>query len=116
MGANQGVNGILGQRVKELRRQLGCTREQLAEQIGVSTRFLADVESGKVGVSLGTLTKLCRALYTSADYLLGMAQLNQEQRDYMEVQRRVQQIPAEYLAPFLKITDAYLQALCKKGE
>lgn len=51
---------------------MNMTREKLAEKIDVSPRFLADVESGKVGVSLLTLKNLCIALSTSADYLLGL--------------------------------------------
>ena len=47
------------------------TREKLAEQIDVSPRFLADVESGKIGVSIQTLKALSIALNKSCDILLG---------------------------------------------
>lgn len=65
------INLTLGKRVNFLRKNLKITREKLAETIDVSPRFLADVESGKVGVSMKTLKNLCLALSTSADYLLG---------------------------------------------
>lgn len=66
------VNVTLGERVRARRNMLKITRETLAEKIGVSTRFLADVESGKVGVSIETLRNLSAALNISSDYLLGI--------------------------------------------
>ena len=66
------INKTLGERINLLRKNLNITREKLAEKVDVSPRFLADVESGKVGVSLLTLKNLCIALSTTADYLLGL--------------------------------------------
>ena len=66
------INKTLGERINLLRKNLNMTREKLAEKIDVSPRFLADVEGGKVGVSLLTLKNLCIALSTTADYLLGL--------------------------------------------
>lgn len=45
------VKVTVGERTRLRRNAIGLTRERLAELIGVSPRFLADVESGKVGVS-----------------------------------------------------------------
>lgn len=72
MSSDPKLNLPLGQKIKALRAEQGITRERLAEQVGVSARFLADVEAGKVGLSLPTPVNLCRALGTSADYLLGL--------------------------------------------
>lgn len=66
------VNIILGERIRLGRKTNNLTREKLAELIDVSPRFLAEVESGKVGVSLQTLKNLSIALSTSTDYLLGL--------------------------------------------
>ncbi len=66
------INVILGERVKQQRWRNNMTRETLAERINVSPRFLADVEAGKIGVSIQTLKTMSVALKTSADYLLGL--------------------------------------------
>lgn len=66
------VNVTLGERVKLVRNSNKITREKLAEMIDVSPRFLAEVEAGKVGVSLQTLKNLSMALSTTSDYLLGL--------------------------------------------
>lgn len=66
------VNMILGERIKLGRKANGITREKLAEQVDVSPRFLAEVEAGKVGVSLQTLKNISVALSASTDFLLGL--------------------------------------------
>ena len=66
------VNIILGERIKIGRKANNFTREKLAEMIEVSPRFLAEVESGKVGVSLQTLKNISASLSVSSDYLLGL--------------------------------------------
>ncbi|MGN1318666.1 MAG: helix-turn-helix domain-containing protein, partial [Lachnospirales bacterium] len=72
MAENKEVNLVLGENIKNIRKKNSITREYLAELIGVSPRFLADVEGGKVGVSISTLKKICKALNVSSDYLLGL--------------------------------------------
>lgn len=69
------VKVTVGERTRLRRNALGLTRERLAELIGVSPRFLADVESGKVGVSLATLKRMCTALECTADFLIGNDQI-----------------------------------------
>lgn len=71
------VNVILGERIRLGRKANNLTREKLAELIDVSPRFLAEVESGKVGVSLQTLKNISIALSVSTDYLLGLGSENQ---------------------------------------
>lgn len=91
-----------------LRAEQGITRERLAEQVGVSARFLADVEAGKVGLSLPTLVNLCRALGTSADYLLG---LTGEPSPWEELGARLRQTDPRYLPGLRKVVQAYLEAV-----
>ncbi len=71
------VNVILGERIKLGRKANNLTREKLSELIDVSPRFLAEVEAGKVGVSLQTLKNISVALSASSDYLLGLDNENE---------------------------------------
>lgn len=96
MDERKEINAILGGRVRAARQQAGYTREKLAELISVSARFLADVESGSVGVSLSTLTMLCRCLNVSADYLLGLS--DGTELDRMRLHGMVDGIGSDYLA------------------
>lgn len=91
------LNITLGNRIKQVRKQQKITRETLSEKIDVSSRFMADVESGKAGVSLSTLKKLCKALGVSADFLLGITQ-QVEPSNYLEqIITRLNQLDPQYL-------------------
>lgn len=61
----------LGERVLELRRRRGISRETLAGKSGLSTRFLAEVESGRGNISLTRLQNLCVALEIPLATLVG---------------------------------------------
>lgn len=52
----------LGQRIKYLRKRKGLNQEQLAEMIGLSTRGLGNVETGRNFMALSNIEKLIDAL------------------------------------------------------
>ncbi len=62
-----------GKRVTELRKNLGYSREHLAELSELSISFLADIENGKKDMTVHTLRKIASALMTSPDYLVNGA-------------------------------------------
>ena len=61
-----------GARVRQRRRAMKLTQEQLAEQIGISASFLGHIERGSRVLSMDTLLKLCCALRATPNELLGM--------------------------------------------
>ena len=91
------LNITLGNRIKQIRKQQKITRETLSEKIDVSSRFMADVESGKAGVSLATLKKLCKTLGVSADFLLGITQQGEPSNCLEQIITRLNQIDPQYL-------------------
>jgi len=62
----------LGARVRQRRRTMKLTQEQLAEQIGISASFLGHIERGSRVPSVDTLLELCRVLHATPNELLGM--------------------------------------------
>ena len=54
----QNIN--IGQRFREAREVKGWTREQLAEKIGLSVQFIADLELGNSGIRLDRFAALCQ--------------------------------------------------------
>jgi XRE family aerobic/anaerobic benzoate catabolism transcriptional regulator len=52
----------LGGRVRALRTERAWTRRQLAEESGLSERFMADLEAGKANISVVNLGQLAEAL------------------------------------------------------
>ena len=60
----------IGKRLREKREQAGYTREQFAELCDISSRFVANIESGTSSLSLDTLLSFCLILSCSSDSLL----------------------------------------------
>ena len=64
---------LMGQRIKQARKEKRLTQIELAELAGVSASFLGHIERGSRIASIETLCSLCRALNVSSDYLLGLS-------------------------------------------
>lgn len=60
----------IGKRISDRRRQIGMTQEKLAEIVGLSLQSISCIELGKKGARPENLMNICRALETSADYIL----------------------------------------------
>lgn len=63
-------NQEIGKRIRELRELQNYTREDLAEKINISAKFLYEIEMGKKGFSAKTLYKISKALSVSSDYIM----------------------------------------------
>lgn len=61
---------MLGDKVKQLRKKIGITQQELAASIGLSQSAIGMIEGNKQGASKDTLIKLAHALNTTVDYLL----------------------------------------------
>lgn len=59
-----------GKRIRKLREIRGVSREEFAERIGISSKFLYEIETGKKGFSAQTLSLVAEGLDTSCDYIL----------------------------------------------
>lgn len=59
----------IGRRISSQRRALGLSRMELAEAIGVTAKFISDIEYGDKGMSIQTFYKLVQVLGVSSDFL-----------------------------------------------
>ena len=66
------INAELGKRIRERRKSMGLSLENLAEMIQRSDRCIQNIESGSNSTTTVTLYKLASALEVSIDYLLGL--------------------------------------------
>lgn len=62
----------LPKKISHRRKLQGFTQTQLAQSVGITQAFLAEIEKGRKRPSIEVLEKLCDALGCSADYLLGI--------------------------------------------
>lgn len=61
----------LGKRVREVRHARGLTQEGLAEQLGVTPRYLAGIERGERNLTLDSVDGLAKQLEVTGLSLLG---------------------------------------------
>ena len=66
----QSENAVFGLRIRTIREKQKLSREKLAELANISTQFLADIETGKKGMTVVTLKKICSALHISSDLIV----------------------------------------------
>lgn len=53
----------VGQRIKELRNQIGISQEALANKAEIDRTYVTDVENGRRNISIENLEKLVNALH-----------------------------------------------------
>ncbi|MCG3206386.1 MAG: hypothetical protein KCHDKBKB_03122 [Elusimicrobia bacterium] len=59
----------LGERIKELRKKLGMTQEDLAFKVGVDRSYMGFVERGEKNPTVATISKISKSLKVSLSEL-----------------------------------------------
>ncbi len=62
----------MGQQIRDKRKLMGMTLEELAERLDVTVSFMGHIERDTRAPSVDTLKKICIVLDLSADDLLGI--------------------------------------------
>ena len=70
MKNEQELKNVFGENIKNRRKRMGLTQEQLAEKAGVSKNTISDIETGEKFVYADTLVLLAQALETEVYELL----------------------------------------------
>ncbi len=60
----------MGERIRKARECKGFSQESLAALLGITPKFVRDIECGNKGISMKNFVLLIQVLDTSADYLL----------------------------------------------
>ena len=64
-------NNVLGNKIKEVRKELRLTQEQLSKRMGISRSTLRDIETGKYKhINLELIDKLSKATNKPTSYFL----------------------------------------------
>jgi transcriptional regulator with XRE-family HTH domain len=61
-GSMKTTRQLLGARIKEIRRLRELSQEQLAEKVGLDSKFISKIEVGRSSPSLETIENIARAL------------------------------------------------------
>lgn len=97
----------IGQRIKELREEIGMNQQDLADRLGVLRPTISQMENGDRKIVAEELIKLSEILNTSVQYLMGLVDrpeiVLQERREKMiKPQMRIN-VPAKNLDKFKEV-------------
>jgi transcriptional regulator with XRE-family HTH domain len=96
----------VGDRIREIREELGLTLDKLADKTGISKGFLSDVETGKRDISSEYLLKIADAVGASLDYLL-----RGENSTPSSTRQKAVEIPSELSQAAQQLKLSYAQTL-----
>lgn len=116
---------VLSERIKGLRVLIGKTQDQLAEDVGSSSATISNWERNTANPDPEQILKLVAALKTSSDYLLGITDNSQLQRqepstlsqiDYEIEQLRKMKESLKKKAIYNKVEEYVDQLMAKPAE
>jgi transcriptional regulator with XRE-family HTH domain len=96
----------VGDRIREIREELGLTLDKLADKTGISKGFLSDVETGKRDISSEYLLKIADVMGASLDYLL-----RGENSTSTSARQKAVEIPPELSEAAQQLKLSYAQTL-----
>lgn len=64
------LNVKIGNQIRIAREAAGLTQDRFAELVSLATKNVSDIERGVVGISVGTLIRICETLSISSDSIL----------------------------------------------
>lgn len=105
----------IGLRIRNCRKSLKLTQEELAEKIDVSSHYIYEIEKGLKTMSLGILKQISQTLQVSTDYIIFGIDTTQIQKNTPELSDRLylltREIPIEKRETVANILDVILPNL-----
>ena len=66
---------MIGNKIKEKRKNLGLTQSELAEKVGLSRNYISELENNRYVPSVRTLTRLARVLKMNLNFLKELSEI-----------------------------------------
>ena len=102
------VKGLIGIRIKELRRAKNLTQEELAEGSSISAKYLSSIERGNENPTLDTFIRLADALKVE---MWELFEFSQEGKSVEEIRMVIIDLILNSDAQRLKIAAKIIKAL-----
>lgn len=84
---------LIGQRIRNLRTEQNLSQAQLADSLGISARYLGEVEAGRRNMSFAILYALANRLAIPLHELLNFANLQNRENTINEINRYLERMP-----------------------
>lgn len=96
-------NLLIGRKIMELRKKQCYTREELAEYVDISPKYLYEIELGRKSCSLFIGYKLSKCLEVDLDYLLQEKMSPLEKKNIDNLYHHLQSDQKEQISQILQI-------------
>lgn len=97
---------IIGMNIKRYRIERNLTQEELAEKVGISTSFCANIERGKKGISTFALLNFADALGVTANQLMYEQTVDQQIENIAKLLQRKSKTYLNWLEQVVSIPDS----------
>lgn len=88
------MNKTIGQRIKECRKKLGMTQQDLADALYIPKTTVSSYERDVVDMKMGIIKELAKIFHTTAGYLIDGEKVELDE-DIMQVVMMLQEMPEE---------------------
>lgn len=110
----QNIRILLGQRVRELRKGMGWSQEELGERANLHPTYVGGIERGERNVSLDNLNKLAAAFGLSLGELFQLPSSDGSERHSVQTSittllRRQDDRSLEFILKFLKVFEEFAE-------
>jgi transcriptional regulator with XRE-family HTH domain len=101
--------GLLGKRIREIRKRQRLSQERLAERAGISAQYVSNIERGKENPTLDLLLRLSEALRVSLGQLCDFETTEEMDQRKMRsaVSKMLRKTDAEHLKLALKVLKCF---------
>lgn len=102
---------MLGQKLRDVRKEKGCTQQMLADRAGIGTVYLSEIERGIKFPSINSFIRIIEALDISADYILRDELTSGKEYIYDALTDKLKDLTPKQRKTAADILDAYLRNL-----
>ena len=96
------LNNIeIGERIREIRKKQGLSREAFSEMINISEIFLGQIERGERSLSITTLASISFATGVSTEYIFGVSENNTTMKKIINILEKSPDNMREYVYKIL---------------
>ena len=107
------LNVRIGNQIRIARESAGLTQDRFAELVSLATKNVSDIERGVVGISIGTLIRICETLSISSDSILFEEGTG---NDAHSISERLSNLPPEQFESACNIINKLFEAFASSGK
>ena len=107
------LNVRIGNQIRIARESAGLTQDRFAELVSLATKNVSDIERGVVGISIGTLIRICETLSISSDSILFEEGTG---NDAHSISERMSNLPPEQFEIACNIINKLFEAFASSGK